>query len=368
MLTQNLSRTTCTVCVVLSALLTLHRHVDPCRADSPDKIVLVVGGLRNSVAIPAVEAKLYEPFGAEFDLKGNLWIIEMASGNRLLKVAPDGLLTHVAGKTEKGFSGDGGSALAAQFNGPHNLAVRPDGRVLIADTWNGRIRQVDPKTNHVESLAGYEIAIDKAKSEGPYCITLDFSGKTLFVADLLRIHAIDLESGKRSIVAGNGEKGIPVDGSVAANAPLVDPRAVAADRLGNVYILERGGHALRVVNAQGKIRTVVNTLGKKGVSEPLGLAADAKLNGPKHLCIDLQNRVIIADAENNLVVLYSPKEETVRRIAGTGQVGRDGIGGDPLQCQLARPHGVSIHPTTGQLFITDSYNDRILKIETDRSN
>jgi tetratricopeptide (TPR) repeat protein len=172
-----------------------------------------------------------------------------------------------------------------------------------------------------------------------------------------------LESGKRSIVAGNGEKGIPVDGSVAANAPLVDPRAVAADRLGNVYILERGGNALRVVNSQGKIRTVVNTLGKKGISEHHGPAAEAKLNGPKHLCIDRQNRVIIADAENHIVVRYDPQGETVQRIAGTGLAGRQGTGGDPLQCQLARPHGVSIHPTTGELFITDSYNDRILRIE-----
>ena len=363
MFTQNLRRTTYCVCVVVSALITMVGRVGQCRGDTSDKIVLVAGGQRNSVDVPAVEAKLNEPFGAEFDLDGNLWILEMASGNRLLKVAPNGLLTHIAGRTEKGFSGDGGSALAAQFNGPHNLAIRPDGRVLIADTWNGRIRQVDPKTNQVESLAGYEISLDKAKSEGPYCISLDFSGKKLFVADLRRIHAIDLESGKRSIVAGNGEKGAPADGSVAANAPLVDPRAVAADRLGNVYILERGGNALRVVNSQGNIRTVVNTLGKKGMSEHHSPAAEAKLNGPKHLCIDRQNRVIIADAENNIVVRYDPQDETVQRIAGTGQAGRQGIGGDPLQCQLARPHGVSIHPTSGELFITDSYNDRILKIE-----
>ena len=73
--------------------------------------------------------------------------------------------------------------------------------------------------------------------------------------------------------------------------------------------------------------------------------------------------MIIADAENNIVVRYDPQDETIQRIAGTGQAGRQGIGGDPLQCQLARPHGVSIHPSTGELFITDSYNDRILKIE-----
>ena len=55
-------------------------------------------------------------------------------------------------------------------------------------------------------------------------------------------------------------------------APLVDPRAVAADRSGNVYVLERSGHALRVVDPAGKIRTIVGT-GEKGASGDGGSAA-----------------------------------------------------------------------------------------------
>ena len=50
------------------------------------------------------------------------------------------------------------------------------------------------------------------------------------------------------------------------------------------------------------------------------------------------------------------------RVAGTGKKGSAGVGGDPLQCELARPHGVVVHPQTGELFITDSYNNRVLKI------
>jgi DNA-binding beta-propeller fold protein YncE len=52
----------------------------------------------------------------------------------------------------------------------------------------------------------------------------------------------------------------------------------------------------------------------------------------------------------------------MERIAGTGKQGSAGVGGDPKQCQLARPHGVTVHPQTGELFITDSYNNRVLKI------
>ncbi len=327
-----------------------------------ERIVLVAGGAKDTVDIPALEAKLKEPFGTEFDAAGNMWIVEMVSGNRLLKVDAKGVLTHVAGQLKPGDSGDDGPALAAQFNGPHNLAVLPDGNVLIGDTWNGRVRKVDLKSGKVTSIEGFNVTGLKARGSGPYCITLDFSGTKLYIADLRRIHMVDLKTGKATVIAGNGQKGVPADGMKATEAPLVDPRAVAADRLGNVYILERNGHALRVVDKEGKIRTVVNASGMKGNTGDGGPALEATMSGPKHLCIDRDNSVIIADAENHLIRRYQPKDGMMTRIAGTGVKGNAGVGGDPKKVQLARPHGVTVHPKTGELYITDSYNDRVLKI------
>jgi len=60
-----------------------------------------------------------------------------------------------------------------------------------------------------------------------------------------------------NMIAGNGEEGVPDDGTVAAKSPLVDPRAAAVDSKGNLYLLERGGNALRVLDKSGKIRTVI---------------------------------------------------------------------------------------------------------------
>lgn len=327
-----------------------------------DKIVLVAGGDQDAVGIPALQAKLKEPFGTEFDAAGNLWIVEMVSGNRLLKVDASGVLTHVAGQPKPGFSGDGGPALQAQFNGPHNLAVLPDGDILIGDTWNGVVRKVAVKTGIVSLLPGFKAPEGKERGNGPYCITLDFTGTKLYVANLSRVYAVDLASGETKVVAGNGKKGKPEDGAVAVDAPLVDPRAVAPDRLGNVYILERGGNALRVVDKEGRIRTVVNASGKKGGEGDGGPALEATMNGPKHLCVDKDNSVIIADAEAHLVRRYVPTTGKIERIAGTGKQGSAGVGGDPKQCQIARPHGVTVHPQSGELFITDSYNNRVLKI------
>lgn len=330
----------------------------PVRAE---KIVLVAGGAKDAVGLPATEAKLKEPFGVDFDRAGNLFIIEMAMGNRLLKVDAKGVLTHIGGTGKAGFSGDGGPALAAEFNGPHNLAVLPDGNVLIGDTWAGRVRKVDVKAGTVTSLAGYTVPAERARGSGPYCITLDFTGTKLYIADLTRIHELDVSTGKSRVVAGNGKKGRPEDGAVATEAPLSDPRAVAPDRRGNLYILERGGNALRVVTPDGKIRTVVNASGKKGGAGDGGPALEATMNGPKHLCVDLDDNVIIADAESHLIRKFTPKDGKISRVAGTGRQGKGALGGSPLECELARPHGVTVH-RDGTLYITDSYNHRILKI------
>ncbi len=328
-----------------------------------DQILLVAGGTLDAVDVQATEAKLLEPFGTEFDSGGHMWIIEMVSGNRLLQVDGGGQITHIAGQLKPGFSGDGGPALRAQFNGPHNFAILPNDNLLIGDTWNGRIREVDVKSRIVKTLEGWQAPAEKARGNGPYCSNLTPDKTKLHIADLRQVHELDLATGKARVVAGNGKKGMPKDGELAIEQPLVDPRAVAADHQGNIYILERGGNALRVVDKAGRIKTVVNASGKKGGEGDGGPALEATMNGPKHLCVDKDDTVIIADAESHLVRRYIPATGRIERIAGTGKKGSVGVGGDPLKCELARPHGVTVHPSSGELFITDSYNNRVLKIQ-----
>lgn len=328
-----------------------------------DQILIVAGGKQDAVDIQATEALLKEPFGTEFDAGGHMWIIEMVSGNRLLQVDGGGMISHFAGDLKPGYSGDGGPAIRAQFNGPHNFAILPSGNILIGDTWNGCIREIDVRARTVKTVPGWLAPLEKAKSRGPYCITLNAEGTKLYIANLHQVFELDLAKQESRVVAGNGQKGVPKDGAKATESPLVDPRAVAPDRLGNLYILERGGNALRVVDKEGLIHTVVNASGKKGGTGDGGPALEATMNGPKHLCTDADGNVLIADAENHLIRRYIPGTGKIERVAGTGQQGSAGIGGDPLKCQLSRPHGVTIHPATGDLYITDSYNNRILHIQ-----
>src|SRR5436190_24324578 len=85
------------------------------------RIDLVAGGGINESDAPATECKLHEPFGVEFLPGGEMVIVEMSRGNRVVKVDVSGKLSQIAGKGTKGFSGDGGPARDAEFNGIHNL-------------------------------------------------------------------------------------------------------------------------------------------------------------------------------------------------------------------------------------------------------
>src|SRR5262249_18507565 len=151
---------------------------------------------------------------------------------------------------------------------------------------------------------------------------------------------------------------VPKDGELATKQPLVDPRAHAVDAKGNLYVLERGGHALRMVGPDGKIRTVAGT-GKPGMGA--GKPLEAAMNGPKHLCIDRDGTVLIADTENHRIVRYVPGEEKLVAVAGTGKKGTAGVDGDPLKAEFNQPHGVIVHPKTGEIYISDASNGRVLK-------
>lgn len=352
--------------IVFSAGLVSLATVAPVFAQ---RAVLVAGGEQPVGARPAIESKLMSPFGVDFDASGQMFIVEI-SGHRVHKVDRQGILTQIGGTGDEGNAGDGGPALKAEFHGMHGLAITPAGMMYIADTWNNRVRKIDPRTLVISAAAGTGEkgfsgdggSATEAQCGGIYAVALDPSGEELYLADLdnRRVRMVELKTSVITTVAGNGQRAVPAEGAIARESPLVDPRAVAVDSKGNVYILERSGHALRVVDPQGKIRTVAGT-GQPGLSGDGGDALKAMLRGPKHICVDRDDNVLIADTDNHVIRKYVAKSGQIVRVAGTGEKGSAGVGGPALALQLNQPHGVCFDKA-GVLHIVDSKNHRVLKL------
>jgi sugar lactone lactonase YvrE len=300
------------------------------------------------------------PFGVAFDGKGNVYVAEY-QGGRILLIDPDGKLRIFSGNGEKGFAGDGLDAKEAVYNGIHNLARASNGDLYISDTRNNLIRKIDGKTDITSTIAGMPGKkgfsgdgglASRAKLADPISISLSPDEKTLLIADIQnkRIRAIDLKTEVIRTVAGNGSRGIPEDGENTFEQPLSDPRAAIMDGAGNLYVLERNGNALRVVRPDGEIFTLAGT-GKKGARD--GPAMKATFSGPKHLCMDKEGRIIIADDNNHLIRMYDPETKKVSTILG---------GKAKPATKLNRPHGVAVAPD-GTLWVCDSWNDRILTLK-----
>ena len=197
-----------------------------------EKIVVVAGGGSAEKDAPATECKLHEPFGVEFTPDGEMVIVEMTSGNRVLKVDGKGVLHVIAGTGAKGYSGDGGPAAEATFNGIHNLAIVPSGDLLIADSFNHTLRKIDAKGmvmfstlkkgmistlagNGQKGFAGDGGPAAQAQFSTLIQIALDSAGKQLYIADIgnRRVRRLDLATNVVTTVAGNGKAGVPVDGT-----------------------------------------------------------------------------------------------------------------------------------------------------------
>lgn len=121
---------------------------------------------------PAITTTLSTPKGLAFGPDGNLYIADFGN-NRVRMVDRHGVITTVAGNGTIGSGGDGGPATAASLNGPSAIAFMADGSMLIADSFNNRIRRVHPNGS---------ISTFSSGLQGPAGIAVSPSG-TVAVAD-----------------------------------------------------------------------------------------------------------------------------------------------------------------------------------------
>ena len=322
---------------------------------------------------PATEASLFFPSGLAVDNKGNLYISDRGN-NRIRRVDRDGIITTFAGSGAFDFNGDGGPATEAALRWPLGIAIDLHGNLFIADSFNRRVRMVD--TNGViVTVVGIK---DGASQNGeparasrlvmPCDVATNAEGE-LFIADVrdYRIRKVDRE-GIITTVAGTGKPRHGGDQGPALQATLYCPLDVAIDRQGNLFIADTRNQSVRKVDGDGIISTLTGAkrrlnlvLRSSYVPQNGSLSVIGDLFDPVGVAVDGNGDLFVVDKRNNCVYKMD-QSGAISVIAGRGVAGFEGDGGSATDALLWWPYAVAVDEA-GNLFIADSANNRVRKVE-----
>ncbi|MCY3749653.1 MAG: hypothetical protein OXG64_10195 [Chloroflexi bacterium] len=277
------------------------------------------------------------------------------------------LIANFAGTGDIGYGGDGGPALAAQFRSVGGVAVGSDGVVYISDPSASRLRRIRAD-GVIEALAG--TGVRGYGGDGGPALAADFTDPSrllvdqvgaIFVAELDRVRRIDA-SGLVSTILGDGHAGLEGDGGPAAFARTAGNEGMAIDGDGNLFIAERAAHRIRRIDTRGNLTTVAGT-GVPGSDGDGGPALAATLNQPVDVDVDGQGNLLIAELIGNRIRRISTNG-VIDTFAGTGQPGGAGDGGPARTAELHGPQSVVVDGS-GAVFIADWNNRRIRRIHPD---
>lgn len=202
-------------------------------------------------------------------------------------------------------------------------------------------------------------AFKEAGEAYPVYVINDAKGH-LLVVEHSRNQVLRLTASKKpTVVAGNGSSDYSGDGGVATKAGLF-LMGIALDDAGNLYIADHNHHRIRKVSVDGKIATIAGT-GKEGFSGDGGPALQAQVNDPAGIAVDKTGNVYIADTYNNRIRKITP-DGMIDTIAGDGIEGHFGDGGFAKRARLNFPWGISVTPDN-RILIADMGNNRIRIID-----
>jgi sugar lactone lactonase YvrE len=328
----------------------------------------------------ATNAQLNQPTASVLDAAGNLYFTD-SENNVVRKVAAGtGVITTIAGNGAYGYSGDNGPATSAQLGYPLGLAIDNAGNLYIGDSGNSVVRKVAPN-GVITTIAGNGTAgssgdggpATSAEMYFPTGVAIDNAGN-LYIADFTscRIREVSAKTGVIITVAGNGSRGYSGDGGAATAAQLFSPFAVTTDSGGNVYIADTYNNVVRKVDAaNGVISTVAGngygagayTTG--GYTGDGGPATSAELNQPRGMAFDSAGNLYIADANNYVIRMVAAASGTISTVAGDGAdcTALGGDGGPATSAGFCYIQGVTADGA-GNLYIAEGSLIRLVRVSS----
>jgi DNA-binding beta-propeller fold protein YncE len=337
----------------------------------------------------AANAVFQDPRGVSVDAAGNVYVADTLN-QRVRKVsATDGTINTIAGRGVTGSANDttAVAATTASLNNPNCAAVDASGSVFIADRSNNRVRKVD-STGNITTVAGGGtgnaptdgILATNAILSGPRCVSLDNLGN-LFIADTGNnaIRKVDA-NGIITTIAGTFIQH-PVPSQNGAWVGVTGPTFLAVNNAGPVAIQQNspsgdGGLAVCFqpvpVPPATTSTATCSQFGTAGSTEVF----NSYLNGPQGISVDPTGiKLYIADTGNHTVRVLNLNSGVITMVAGgytdnssdgtpTGITPPTGSIGPAELTRINTPSAVAAD-ASGNVFIADSLNYRILKVDKD---
>jgi uncharacterized protein (TIGR03437 family) len=309
----------------------------------------------------ATTAQLDTPTGVAVDASGNVLIAD--SQNQRVRKVSRGTITTIAGTGAPGFNGDVVLPANAQLNTPRGVAADRSGNYFLADTGNRRVREGQPGGNLFTkagngnaSYFGDGMQATLASVNQPEGVAADAAGN-VYIADTFdNVVRKVSANGVITTIAGFGTPGFGGDGGPATSAKLNHPRGVAVDALGNVYVADTANNRVRKIDPVGTISTVAGN-GTVDFVVPDGAATQQGLSDPRGVAVDQAGNVYVAETGHNRVRKISPAG-AITTIAGNGTCCYTGDGGLGTAAQLNQPWGLAVD-AEGNVYVADSGNNAI---------
>ena len=310
-------------------------------------------------------APVNNPYGVVPGPDGALYFCEVDTGRiRRLDLKTRGVTT-IAGNGQKSYAGGGGPAPRASLNAPHEIRFDATGNLYAVERDSHVVRRIDARTHVISTVAGTGSPgfsgdggpAVRAALRMPHSIAFDAAGN-LLICDIgnSRIRSVNVKTGSITTFAGTGDRGPTPDEGPLEGTPLNGPRSIDTDDEGNVYLVLREGNAVFRIDRRSRRLARIAGTSETGFSGDGGPALAATFNGPKGIACARDRSLYVVDTENHAIRRVDLKTGSIATVLGTGRRG-DGPDGDPLQCAMARPHGVCFHK--GALYVSDSENHRI---------